>query len=230
MEEHAKWKEMCKDFLIKKIGLRGESLRLRDHDKDELSHYSNATTDIEFMFPFGWGELWGIADRTDFDLKAHMAESKQDMSYFDPVNNKKYIPYVIEPSVGLTRLFLATLVDAYSEEEQEDGEVRRVLKLLPEIAPIKVGVLPVVKKLADIAKPIFDNLSEDFVCEYDDVGSIGKRYARFDEIGTPFCVTIDSQNYDAGNITIRMRDSMEQKIIPLSELKDFIKESMKIKK
>lgn len=227
LEEHARWKEACKNFLIEKIWLREESLRLRDHDKDELSHYSNATTDIEFAFPFGWGELWGIADRTDFDLKAHMKESKQDMSYFDPVNNKKYIPYVIEPSVGLTRLFLATLVDAYIEEEQEDGEIRRFLRLAPQVSPVKVAVLPVVKKLADIAKPIFKDLSEDFVCEYDDVGSIGKRYARFDEIGTPFCVTIDSQNYDAGNITIRMRDSMEQKIIPLTELKDFIRKAMK---
>jgi len=183
---------------------------MRDHDEDELSHYSNATTDIEFRFPFGWGELWGIADRTDFDLKAHMSESKQDLSYFDPVNNKKYIPYVIEPSVGLTRLFLAVLSDAYTIEEE-----RTYLKLDPKVAPIKVGVLPVVKKLSEEGKRVYAQLSEDFICEYDDAGSVGKRYARMDEIGTPFCVTIDSENYDAGNVTVRHRDSTEQEVVAL---------------
>lgn len=225
MEEHAKWKQDCMNFLTKKIGLKEDSLKFRDHDKDELSHYSNATTDIEFKFPFGWGELWGIADRTDFDLKAHMRESKQDMSYFDPVNNKKYIPYVIEPSVGLTRLFLATLIDAYTTDG-EGEEARTYLKLDPKIAPVKVGVLPVVKKISDIAKPIFQQLSEDFFCEYDDVGSIGKRYARFDEIGTPFCVTIDSENYDNGKVTVRLRDSKEQELVEISKLNEFIRKSL----
>lgn len=222
LEEHAKWKQDCMNFLTQKIGLKEDSLKFRDHDKDELSHYSNATTDIEFKFPFGWGELWGIADRTDFDLKAHMRESKQDMSYFDSVNNKKYIPYVIEPSVWLTRLFLTTMIDAYTTDG-EGEEARTYLKLDPKIAPVKVWVLPVVKKISDIAKPIFQQLSEDFVCEYDDVGSIGKRYARFDEIGTPFCVTIDSENYDNGKVTIRYRDSMKQELVEISKLNEFIR-------
>lgn len=225
LEEHAKWKQDCMNFLTQKIGLKEDSLKFRDHDKDELSHYSNATTDIEFKFPFGWGELWGIADRTDFDLKAHMRESKQDMSYFDPVNNKKYIPYVIEPSVGLTRLFLATMIDAYTTDG-EGEEARTYLKLDPKIAPVKVWVLPVVKKISDIAKPIFEKLSEDFVCEYDDVGSIGKRYARFDEIGTPFCITIDSENYNAGKVTVRHRDSREQELVEISKLNEFIRKSL----
>ncbi|MDD3646579.1 MAG: glycine--tRNA ligase [Candidatus Gracilibacteria bacterium] len=226
LETHAQWKQACREFLLDTLKIKEENLRFRDHEADELSHYSNATTDIEYMFPFGWGELWGIADRTDFDLKAHMKESKQDLSYFDPVNNKKYIPYVIEPSVGLTRLFLVTLIDSYTIE-QKGEETRNYLKLDPKIAPIKVGVLPVVKKISDIAKPIFKQLAEDFVCEYDDVGSVGKRYARFDEIGTPFCVTIDSENYDAGKVTVRYRDSMEQELIEISKLNEFIRVRLK---
>jgi glycyl-tRNA synthetase len=230
LEVHAEWKQACYNFLTTKIGLKADSLRMRDHEADELSHYSNATTDIEFKFPFGWGELWGIADRTDFDLKAHMKESKADLSYFDPVNNKKYIPYVIEPSVGLTRLFLATLCDAYTEQEiqgEEGTTTRTYLKLDPKIAPVKVGVLPVVKKIGDDARVIFKQLSEDFVCEYDEAGSVGKRYARFDEIGTPFCVTIDSDNYAAGNVTVRHRDSMEQEIVAISELNAWIGKRVK---
>jgi glycyl-tRNA synthetase len=219
IEKHGEWKQACYDFLTKKIGIREDSLKMRDHDTDELSHYSSATTDIEFKFPFGWGELWGIAHRGDFDLKAHMTESKQDLSYFDPINNKKYIPHVIEPSVGLTRLFLATLTDAYTVEEE-----RTYLKLDPKVAPIKVWVLPIVKKLWEEAKKIYTQLSEDFICEYDEVGSVGKRYARMDEIGTPFCVVIDSDNYEAGNITVRHRDSMEQEIVAISELNSFLKE------
>ncbi|MDD3302644.1 MAG: glycine--tRNA ligase [Candidatus Gracilibacteria bacterium] len=226
LELHADWKEACRKFLLNTMGLKEDSLRFRDHDKEELSHYSNATTDVEFKFPFGWGELRGIADRTDFDLKAHMKESKQDLSYFDPINNRKFIPYVIEPSVGLTRLFLATLIDAYTIEGEGD-EQRTYLKLKPSIAPITIGVLPVVKKISDIAKPIYDQLSEDFVCEYDDVGSVGKRYARFDEIGTPFCVTIDSENYEAGKVTIRYRDSMEQELVEISKLNEFIRTKLK---
>lgn len=227
LEVHAIWKENCRKFLIETLWLKEESLRFRDHDKDELSHYSNATTDVEFKFPFGWWELRGIADRTDFDLKAHMKESKQDLSYFDPVNNRKYIPYVIEPSVWLTRLFLATLIDAYFEENGEDGEVRRVLKFNPKIAPIKIWVLPVVKKLHDIAKPIYNQLTEDFVCEYDEVWTIGKRYARMDEIWVPFCISIDSENYEKWNVTIRYRDTMEQELIEISKLNEFIKEKLK---
>lgn len=227
LEVHAIWKENCRKFLIETLWLKEESLRFRDHDKDELSHYSNATTDVEFKFPFGWWELRGIADRTDFDLKAHMKESKQDLSYFDPVNNRKYIPYVIEPSVWLTRLFLATLIDAYFEENGEDGEVRRVLKFNPKIAPVKVWVLPVVKKLHDIAKPIYNQLTEDFVCEYDEVWTIGKRYARMDEIWVPFCITIDSENYEKWNVTIRYRDTMEQELVEISKLNEFIKEKLK---
>lgn len=226
IEHHTLWKQDCYDFLTQKIGLKKDSLKMRDHDADELSHYSSATTDIEFKFPFGWGELWGIAHRGDFDLKAHMTESKQDLSYFDPVNNKKYIPHVIEPSVGLTRLFLASLVDAYTVEG-EGEEQRSYLKLSAKIAPVKVGILPIVKKLGDQAREIYALLSEDMVCEYDEVGSVGKRYARMDEIGTPFCITIDSENYDAGNVTVRHRDSTEQEIVAISELKEWLSEKMK---
>lgn len=226
LELHAKWKKDCMNFLQNTLSLNSENLRFRDHDADELSFYSNATTDIEYKFPFGWWELWGIADRTDYDLKAHMAESKADMSYFDPVNNKKYIPYVIEPSVGLNRLFLTCLADSYTVEGEWE-EARTYLKLDPKVAPIKVWILPVVKKISDIAKPIFTQLSEDFVCEYDDVWTIGKRYARFDEIGTPFCVTIDSTNYDAWKVTVRYRDSMEQELVDISELNEFLRKKMK---
>lgn len=226
LEAHAEWKQACREFLLDTLKIKEDNLRFRDHDSDELSHYSNATTDIEYKFPFGWWELWGIADRTDFDLKAHMTESKQDLSYFDPVNNRKYIPYVIEPSVWLTRLFLVTLIDSYTVEQKWD-ETRNYLKLDPKIAPIKVWVLPVVKKISDIAKPIFKQLADDFVCEYDDVWSVGKRYARFDEIGTPFCVTIDSENYEAWKVTVRFRDSMEQVLVEISKLNEFIRERLK---
>ncbi|MBB1564437.1 glycine--tRNA ligase [Candidatus Gracilibacteria bacterium] len=219
-----KWKVDCKNFLINVIGLDENNLRFRDHEKDELSHYSKATTDIEFMFPFGWGELQGIADRTDFDLKSHMTESKQDLTYFDPVNNKKFIPYVIEPSVGLTRLFLAVLSNAYTIDEENQ---RTYFKFEPRLAPIKVAVLPVVKKIGDLAKNIYKQLSEDFVCEYDEVGTIGKRYARMDEIGVPFCVTIDSNNYENGDVTVRFRDDMSQQIVKISELNEFLKPYLK---
>lgn len=225
LETHATWKADCMKFLTKTLGLDEANLRLRDHEPDELSHYSNATTDIEYKYPFGWWELRWVADRTDFDLKAHMSESKQDLSYFDPVNNRKFIPYVIEPSIGLTRLLLCTLIDAYTIDGEWE-ETRTYLKLDPKIAPIKVGVLPVVKKIGEDAKIVFDILSDEFVCEYDEVGSIGKRYARFDEIGTPFCVTIDSNNFESGNVTVRYRDSMEQEVVPLIELVDFLKSKM----
>ena len=219
-----KWKENCKNFLINVIWLDENNLRFRDHEKDELSHYSKATTDIEFMFPFGWGELQWIADRTDFDLKSHMTESKQDLTYFDPVNNKKFIPYVVEPSIWLTRLFLAVLANSYTVDEQNE---RIYLKFEPRVAPIKVAILPVVKKIWDLAKNIYKQVSEEFVCEYDEVWTIGKRYARMDEIGVPFCVTVDSNNYEDGNVTVRFRDSTEQEIIKISELNDFLREKLK---
>ena len=219
-----KWKEDCKNFLVNVIWLDENNLRFRDHEKDELSHYSKATTDIEFMFPFGWGELQWIADRTDFDLKSHMTESKQDLTYFDPVNNKKFIPYVVEPSIWLTRLFLAVLTNAYTVDEQNE---RIYLKFEPRVAPIKVAILPVVKKIWDLAKNIYKQVSEEFVCEYDEVWTIGKRYARMDEIGVPFCVTVDSNNYEEGNVTVRFRDSTEQEIIKISELNDFLREKLK---
>lgn len=224
LEMHEEWKKSCMDFLKNTLSIDKDNLKLRDHEEDELSHYSNATTDIEYKFPFGWGELWWIADRTDFDLKAHMSESKADMSYFDPVNNKKYIPYVIEPSVWLNRLFLACMSDAYTIDEEND---RTYLKLDPKVAPIKVWVLPVVKKIGNLAKEIYSQLSEDFVCEYDEVWSIGKRYARMDEVGTPFCVTVDSNNYEVWKVTVRFRDNMEQEEVNISELNEFIRNKMK---
>lgn len=219
-----KWKENCKNFLVNVIWLDENNLRFRDHEKDELSHYSKATTDIEFMFPFGWGELQWIADRTDFDLKSHMTESKQDLTYFDPVNNKKFIPYVVEPSIWLTRLFLAVLTNAYTVDEQNE---RIYLKFEPRVAPIKVAILPVVKKIWDLAKNIYKQLSEDFVCEYDEVWTIWKRYARMDEIGVPFCVTIDSNNYENGDVTVRFRDDMSQQIVKISDLNEFLKPYLK---
>ena len=219
-----KWKEDCKNFLVNVIWLDENNLRFRDHEKDELSHYSKATTDIEFMFPFGWGELQWIADRTDFDLKSHMTESKQDLTYFDPVNNKKFIPYVIEPSVWLTRLFLAVLTNAYTVDEQNE---RIYLKFEPRVAPIKVAILPVVKKIWDLAKNIYKQLSEDFVCEYDEVWTIWKRYARMDEIWVTFCVTIDSNNYENGDVTVRFRDDMSQQIVKISDLNEFLKPYLK---
>ena len=219
-----KWKEDCKNFVVNVIWLDENNLRFRDHEKDELSHYSKATTDIEFMFPFGWGELQWIADRTDFDLKSHMTESKQDLTYFDPVNNKKFIPYVIEPSVWLTRLFLAVLTNAYTVDEQNE---RIYLKFEPRVAPIKVAILPVVKKIWDLAKNIYKQLSEDFVCEYDEVWTIWKRYARMDEIWVTFCVTIDSNNYENGDVTVRFRDDMSQQIVKISDLNEFLKPYLK---
>ena len=223
LEVHAEWKNECKRFLVEVIGIKEESLRLRDHEKEELSHYSAATTDIEFKFPFGWGELWGIADRTDFDLKAHMNESKQDLSYFDPFTNTKYIPYVIEPSVGLTRLFLATLANAYDEVPGEEGTSKIVMRFAPQVAPIKVGVFPLVKKFSESANELYDLLSEYFVCEYDEAGTIGKRYQRADEIGIPYSICVEPENYDQGQVTVRNRDSGEQEIVKISDLVEFFR-------
>lgn len=222
LEWHAQWKAACKAFLTDVIGLKEESLRLRDHEKEELSHYSAATTDIEFKFPFGWGELWGIADRTDFDLKAHMNESKQDLSYFDPYTNTKYIPYVIEPSVGLTRLFLATLANAYDEVMNEEG-TRIVMRFTPAVAPIKVGIYPLVKKFAHEAEELFAKLSSEFMCDYDEAGTIGKRYQRSEEIGIPYAIAVEPENYNQGQVTVRDRDTGTQEIVKIDELVAWLK-------
>ena len=217
------WKDFCKNWLIN-LGMKEENIRMRDHSKEELSHYSKATTDIEFKFPFGWGELWGIADRTDFDLKQHMEHAKEDLSYFDPVKNEKYIPYCVEPSLGADRVALAFLCDAYDEEEVAEGDVRTVLRLHPTLAPIKAAILPLSKKLSDEAFKIHEALSKEFVCEFDEAGSIGKRYRRQDEIGTPFCITFDFDSLEDNCVTIRERDTMQQVRIPINDLNGYLKE------
>ena len=215
------WRGFCRKWLLD-LGLKEENLRLRDHDKDELCFYSKATTDFEFLFPFGWGELWGVADRTDYDLTQHSEHSGQPMEYFDPETNEKYIPYVIEPSLGADRVLLAFLCDAYDEETDEKGDVRTVLRLHPALAPYKAAVLPLSKKLADGASEIFRDLAFDFMVDYDDAGSIGKRYRRQDEIGTPICITYDFDSVEDGCVTVRDRDTMEQQRIPVASLKEYI--------
>lgn len=217
------WKNSCVEFL-KDLGLNKENIRLRDHAKEELSFYSNATTDIEYKYPFGWGELWGIADRTNYDLATHMEHSKQDLRYLDPETNEKYLPFVIEPSVGLDRLVLAVLSDAY-HKELLGTEERIVLKLNPVIAPYKVTILPLIKKVhAERAMEIYGELSKDFMCSYDESGSIGKRYRRSDAIGTPYAITIDDETLNNNTVTIRDRDTMEQRTLTIKELKEFLKE------
>ena len=227
LEWHAYWKEFCENWLLA-LGMKKENIRLRDHEKAELSHYSNATTDIEFNFPFGWGELWGIADRTDYDLKAHMNHSKQDMTYLDPETNEKYVPYCIEPSLGCDRVALAFLCNAYEEEEISEGDTRTVLHLHPALAPYKVAVLPLSKKLNDKATEVYTNLSKKFMCDYDEAGSIGKRYRREDEIGTPYCITVDFDTLEDDTVTIRDRDTMEQIRLPISEVENYIKEKIEV--
>lgn len=221
LEWHKYWKEFCKNWLLS-LGIKEENIRLRDHSQEELSHYSNATTDIEFTFPFGWGELWGIASRTDFDLSKHMEFSKQDMSYLDPETNEKYVPYVIEPSLGCDRVALAFLCNSYEEQEIAEGDVRTVLHLHPALAPYKVAVLPLSKKLSDKANEVYEMLSKKFMCDYDEAGSIGKRYRREDEIGTPYCVTIDFDTLEDNQVTIRDRDTMEQVRVSIDELVNWI--------
>jgi len=217
------WKNACLDF-FKDLGLKKENLRYRDHEKEELSFYSKATTDIEYKYPFGWGELLGIADRTDYDLSTHMEHSKQDLRYLDPETNEKYLPFVIEPSVGLDRLLLAVLSDAYKKEIVESEE-RLVLELNPVIAPIKVTVLPLMKKIhGEKALELYGELSNDFMCSYDEAGSIGKRYRRSDAIGTPYCVTIDDNTLENNTVTVRDRDTMEQTTLTIKELKEFLAE------
>ena len=217
LEWHQYWKEFCENWLLS-LGMKKENIRLRDHSPEELSHYSNGTTDIEFAFPFGWGELWGIADRTNYDLKQHMEHSNEDMSYLDPETNEKYVPYCIEPSLGCDRVALAFLCNAYDEEEIAEGDVRTVLHLHPALAPYKVAVLPLSKKLSEKAEEVYASLSKKFMCDYDEAGSIGKRYRREDEIGTPYCVTIDFDTLEDNAVTIRDRDSMEQVRVGLDEL------------
>ncbi len=220
------WRGFCRDWLLG-LGLREENLRLRDHDKDELSFYSKATTDFEFLFPFGWGELWGVADRTDYDLSKHAEHSGEPMEYFDQETGEKYIPYVIEPSLGADRVLLAFLCDAYDEEPDEKGDTRVVLRLHPALAPYKAAVLPLSKKLSEKAVEIFRDLAADFRVDFDESGSIGKRYRRQDEIGTPLCITYDFDSETDHCVTVRDRDSMEQKRIPVSELKAYIENVIK---
>ncbi len=220
------WRAYCRKWLLD-LGINEEHLRLRDHDKDELCFYSKATTDFEFLFPFGWGELWGVADRTDYDLTQHSEHSGQPMDYFDPETNEKYIPYVIEPSLGADRVLLAFLCDAYDEETDEKGDVRTVMHFHPALAPFKAAVLPLSKKLSEKATEIYSELSKDFMIDFDDAGSIGKRYRRQDEIGTPICITYDFDSVEDNCVTVRDRDTMEQKRIPVSELKAHIAEAVK---
>lgn len=227
LEWFAYWKDFCKNWLLE-IGIKEENLKLRDHDKEELCFYSKATTDFEFKFPFGWGELWGIADRTDYDLSQHAKFSGKDMSYLDPITNEKYIPYVIEPSLGVERLMLAYLCNAYDEQTLENGETRVVMHFHPAISPYKVAILPLQKNMGDKAREIYQNLSQHFMCDYDEAGSIGKRYRRQDEIGTPFCVTIDFDTLEDDTVTIRERDSMQQIRIKTSELAAYISKFVNI--
>ena len=220
------WRGFCRDWLLS-LGIKEDNLRLRDHKPEELSHYSKATTDFEFLFPFGWGELWGIANRTDFDLKQHQEHSGENMEYIDPVTNERFLPYVVEPSLGADRMALAFLCNAYEEEELEGGDSRIVLRLHPALAPFKVAVLPLQKnKLGDKAREVHQLLSRRFMADYDEAGSIGKRYRRQDEAGTPYCVTVDFDTLEQGTVTVRDRDSMAQERVALSELTAYLDEKI----
>lgn len=225
LEWHKYWKDYCWNFLLN-LSVKPENLRMRDHGEEELSFYSNATSDIEYLFPFGWGELWGIADRTDYDLTKHQEHSGQDLSYLDQTANEKYIPYVIEPSLGADRVTLAFLIEAYDEEELDGGDVRTVMHLHPALAPFKAAILPLSKKLSEKALDVYADLSKKFNIEFDETGSIGKRYRRQDEIGTPYCITIDFDTLEDGAVTIRNRDTMEQERIKISELESYIQASL----
>ena len=221
----AYWKNYCKDWLLT-MGIHEENLKLRDHEQEELSHYSKATTDFEFLFPFGWGELWGIADRTDFDLSQHSKHSGQKLDYFDPETNERYIPYVIEPSLGADRVVLAFLCEAYDEEVVDEKDTRVVLRLHPALAPFKAAVLPLSKKLSEEALKVHDLLAKQFMVDFDDAGSIGKRYRREDEIGTPFCITFDFDSLEDGCVTVRDRDTMQQERIAIDQLTAYIQEKL----
>ena len=225
LEWFAYWKDFMKKWLLS-LGLKEEELRFRDHDQEELSFYSKATTDVEFTFPFGWGELWGVADRTDYDLGRHQETSGEDLTYFDDEAGEKYIPYVIEPSLGADRMVLAFLCSAYDEEvlDAEKNDVRTVLHFHPALAPVKIAVLPLSKKLAEGAQKIYAVRAKDWNVDYDDRGAIGKRYRREDEIGTPFCVTYDFDSETDGAVTVRDRDTMEQVRIPIGELRDYFRD------
>ena len=214
---------MRKKFLLD-LGLKEENLKFRDHEKEELSFYSKATCDVEYKFPFGWGELWGIADRTDYDLTQHQNTSGEDLTYFDDVNKERYIPYVIEPSLGADRVTLAFLCSAYDEEELEGGDTRTVLHFHPALAPVKIGILPLSKKLSDGAMKVYEELAKEYNCEFDERGNIGKRYRRQDEIGTPYCVTFDFDSLEDNAVTVRDRDTMEQERIKIEDLKAYFAE------
>lgn len=220
------WREFCQNWLLS-LNIKKDHIRLRDHGEEELSHYSKATTDIEYLFPFGWGELWGIADRTDYDLKQHAEQSGENFTYLDPTTNEKYIPYCVEPSLGVDRMVLAFLSEAYTEEALPNTDSRVVLKLHPALAPYKAAVLPLSKKLSEQASAIYQELAKDLNVEYDETGSIGKRYRRQDEIGTPYCVTIDFDTETDGAVTVRDRDTMEQVRIPVSELSGYLTDKVK---
>ncbi len=219
------WKDYCKNWLLS-LGMKEENMRLRDHGQEELSFYSKATTDIEYLFPFGWGELWGIADRTDYDLKQHQEHSGKSLEYFDQAENSRYIPYVIEPSLGADRVALAFLVEAYDEEQLDEKDTRVVMHLHPALAPYKAAVLPLSKKLSPKAEEVFAQLSRHFMVEFDDTGSIGKRYRRQDEIGTPFCLTYDFDSENDGCVTVRDRDTMQQERVSIDSLVDYIAEKL----
>ena len=225
LEWFAYWKDYCANFLYN-LGMKKENLKLRDHSPEELSFYSKATTDFEYLFPFGWGELWGIADRTDYDLTQHQNHSGQSLEYFDPETNEKYIPYVVEPSLGADRVALAFLVEAYDEETIGEGDTRVVMHFHPALAPFKAAVLPLSKKLSEKATELHQMLSKYFMTDYDEAGSIGKRYRREDEIGTPFCITYDFDSETDGCVTIRDRDTMEQVRLPISEVVDYINKKL----
>ncbi len=225
LEWFAYWKEECRKWLDS-LGMKSENVRFRDHEKEELSHYSAATTDVEFLFPFGWGELWGIADRTNFDLSQHMEYSAKSLEYFDQETGEKYVPYVVEPSLGADRVALAFLCDAYDEEEVGEGDVRVVLRLHPALAPFKACVLPLSKKLSENAEKLFTRLAKKYNVDYDEAGSIGKRYRRQDEIGTPFCITYDFDSETDGCVTVRDRDTMQQERIAIDELEAYIEKRL----
>ena len=220
------WKDYCHKFLLS-LGMKEEHIRLREHAKEELSHYSNGTTDIEFLFPFGWGELWGVASRTDYDLKAHQNHSGKSMEYLDPFTNERFIPYCVEPSLGADRVALAFLCDAYDEEALENGDVRNVLHLHPALAPYKAAILPLQKnKLGDKAREVYELLAKHFMVDFDDSGAIGKRYRRQDEIGTPLCITIDFDTLEDETVTVRDRDTMAQVRMPIAELEGYIQKEI----
>ena len=220
------WRGFCRDFLYS-LGIKEENLRLRDHSAEELCFYSKATTDFEYLFPFGWGELWGVADRTDYDLTQHQTVSGKSMEYFDPVDNSRYIPYVIEPSLGVERLFLTIVTEAYDEEVVGENDTRVVLRFHPYLAPFKAAVLPLSKKLSEEAEKVADELSKHFMVDFDDAGSIGKRYRRQDEIGTPFSICYDFDSLEDGCVTVRDRDTMEQVRLPIADLVSYIEEKIK---